>query len=580
MRVSLSPARIALLYVLVSGAWIVTSDRVLASLFSSREFLHVQTYKGLGFVVLTALLLYLLLHLREKELARADAQRHDALAARTDSERRYRMLLEEASEGIVVTDGEFRLLEVNAPASQVFGRLADHLVGRPMAEFLVAGSLDREPFRPDSLRTGRPVLAERKLIRPDSREVVVELSARQLGDGRILTIIRDLTERRRLEEQVRQSQKMEALGHLTGGIAHDLNNVLTVVLANASLVRHAIPPGDAETEQELVELEASANRGAAMVRKLLSFSRTSPITLASIDLGRLVAELEPTLRRLIPSNIAIACAADANVFVRADASALEQIVLNLATNARDAMPAGGRLTIEVRTADLPDDAPLERAAGSFGVLTVSDTGLGMDSSTRIRVFEPFFTTKAVGEGTGLGMTVAYGLVRQHRGTIVVESGKGQGTSVQVAIPAAPPAVEVPRPTAPVGSTWPRGTETVLLAEDEAPLRRTATRILERLGYTVLAAADGLEALEVYERHRGGIDLVLSDVMMPRMGGRQLFEAVRDLGGSERFLFSSGYGAEELRGLGVDETERPVLRKPWAADELAQSVRDALDAQPR
>jgi CheY-like chemotaxis protein len=369
---------------------------------------------------------------------------------------------------------------------------------------------------------------------------------------------------------------MEALGQLTGGIAHDLNNVLSVVLGNAELVGQELPPGRTDLRSDLGELTTAARRGAAMIRKLLTFSRAAPLELVTLDLGATVAESGATLRRFLPAAIEVTISVPREpVRVRADRGSVEQILMNLVTNSRDAMPAGGHLQIEVRRRVAAGEDEDEDGGATSGSLIVRDDGAGMDEGTRSRIFEPFFTTKPPPVGTGLGMTMIHGLVRQQGGIIDVTSAPGRGTTVTISLPLASDTA----PGAPADGEsreLPRGTETIMVVEDEAPLRRAAARLLERLGYTVVTASDGEEALTVFRAQDCHIDLVLSDIVMPRMGGRALLEALRREGRPVRFLFTSGYGGEEL-GEHADPDAPALIRKPWSLSELALKLREVLDA---
>ena len=508
---------------------------------------------------------------------------HD-LTARVEAERalelsedRYRTLMTEAADAFVLMEVGGRFVEVNPKACELSGYSRDELLARSITDLVAADDLAEVPLRDDELRAGRTVIQERTIRSRDGTRTRVEISARIVADGRIQAVIRDVSERHRLAEQLRQAQKMEAIGQLTGGIAHDLNNVLGVVLANSGLLRDALPADRDDMLADLGEIEGAAKRGASMIGKLMSFSRQAPLEMTAVDLGGIVDRVVDTLRRLLPTHIAVvADRVPAPVVVRADPIAVEQILLNLATNARDAMPAGGSLRVRVSAVTLRDGEGDDVAGGEFGCFTISDDGAGMSEEVRARVFEPFFTTKPASQGTGLGMAMVYGLVRQQGGTISLRSAPGAGTTVRVCLPAAQP-----RDAAGTGAAardrWPGGTETILFVEDEAPLRRAGTRILERLGYTVLTAADGEDALDVIRHDPRAIDLVISDIVMPRLSGRGLLERLRLEGRRLRFLFSSGYGGEEIAELGGEvDGAAPLLRKPWSAEELATKVRELLD----
>jgi len=492
-----------------------------------------------------------------------------------ESEANYRRALEQASDAIVVSDRQGVILEVNARTEEILGYSREAIIGKRLEDFLPAEERERKPLRLRDLVEGRSLLSERRLQRRNGSIAEVEISTRDLGDGRFQAIVRDISERRRLEEQLRQAQKMEAVGQLTGGIAHDLNNLLTVVLANSEMIAAALPAGLEELTGDLGELQAAARRGAQMIRKLLSFSRHAPLTYQVLDLGRLVEDLLGTLRRLLPAHIEVALTRDAEpVKVLADAGALEQVLLNLATNARDALPRGGTIRIETRRVDVarPPDTALP---GSYACLSVHDDGLGMDDRVKARMFEPFFTTKPPGEGSGLGMSMIYGLTQQHGGFLELDSLLGRGTTVRIYLPLArddQPLVELG--SAPTGLRG--GQEQILLVEDEDGLRRVAQRALEKVGYRVLTASDGMEALDTYRQHAGSIDLIITDVVMPKLGGLALYRTLRQEGHPVRFLFTSGYAADEIIRGDLPDSELSLVQKPWTLADLTHRVREVLD----
>jgi PAS domain S-box-containing protein len=492
-----------------------------------------------------------------------------------ESEANYRRALEQASDAIVVSDRQGSILEANARAEEILGYHREEIVGRRLEDFLPPEERDRKPLRLRDLLDGGSVLSERRLQRKSGSMADVEISARDLGDGRFQAIIRDISERRRLEEQLRQAQKMEAVGQLTGGIAHDLNNLLTVVLANSEMMATELPAGRGDLQADLGELQSAARRGAQMIRKLLSFSRHAPLTYQVLDLGRVVEDLLGTLRRLLPAHIEVAFTREREVVkVLADAGAIEQVVLNLATNARDAMPRGGTLRLETHRVHV--SRPLGGALpGSYACVSVRDDGIGMDDRVRARAFEPFFTTKPPSEGSGLGMAMIYGLTQQHGGFLELDSELGRGTTVRVYFPLA----RDDQPLAELGVTSPvlhGGAEQILLVEDEDGLRRVAQRALERMGYRVLTAADGMEALEAYRGRTDTIDLIITDVVMPKLGGLALYRTLRQEGHAVRFLFTSGYAAHEIMRGDLPDGELALLQKPWTLADLTQRVRDVLD----
>jgi two-component system, cell cycle sensor histidine kinase and response regulator CckA len=393
----------------------------------------------------------------------------------------------------------------------------------------------------------------------------------------------EISERRWLESQLRQAQKLEIVGQLAGGIAHDFNNILAVILANTEMLRSSLPFDRPDLIDSVDKIRAAASGGAGMVRGLLTFSRRADLTVTALDLREVVANTGQMVRALLPDDVEIKIVVPpAACPVRGDAAALQQLLLNLVTNARDAMPSGGTLIIEAMQhptdQSFPESVPWVNAE-AFYCVAVSDTGVGMDQTTVEKIFEPFFTTKAPGAGTGLGMAMVYGIAKQHGGFVHVYSELGAGTSVKLYLPkSAEGAVAA---TVATGETAPHpgGGETILLVEDRDELRGTTRRVLERLGYTVVEAVDGEDALAKQRAHAGAIDLVLSDVLMPKLTGPALFRAVRETDPGMRFLFTSGYSENDIAMRSLLDPGVPFVAKPWAIADLARQVRAALDGPP-
>jgi signal transduction histidine kinase len=395
-----------------------------------------------------------------------------------------------------------------------------------------------------------------------------------------LVVLRDVTTHRLLEERLQQSQKMEALGKLTGGIAHDFNNVLTVILNGAEILAETIPKEFAEAHAELREIETSGRRAAGMVRRLLGFSRRGYLRFETVDVRQFTEDALSIMRRMVTDDVWIWSKVEAGLGnVRADPAALQQIFLNVVANARDAMPDGGELSIEVGPVEL-DESHRERypwvLPGRYERVSLSDTGVGMTEETLSRIFEPFYTTKGPEAGTGLGMAMVYGLMKQHRGLVHVHSRPGQGTRVELFFPSSAAAGHAASDHVAARTDASRDGGTILVIEDEPALRRGMERILTAAGYHVLLARDGRDGIESYRRHHARIDLVVSDLVMPRLGGREVLEEIRGSGDPCPFLLITGYGAEslsELRGRGVS-----MLTKPWTQRDLLEAVRDAMEGQ--
>jgi len=499
-----------------------------------------------------------------------------------ESERKYRLLFETNPEPMFVYDFDtLRILAVNGAAVVRYGHTEP--------EFLQLTLRDIRP--PEEQARLDEELAQRSAdgaVRTGVRHWTkqgkrfdVDLIARPLefaGRRARLVLARDVSAQRQLEEQLRQSQKMEAVGQLAGGIAHDFNNLLTAILGSTQLLLHSTPPGDPRRE-DAEEIRHAGLRAAELTRQLLAFSRRQVLAPKVLDLNAVVANVDRMLRRLLGEDVELVTSLQpAAGAVNADPGQLEQVLLNLAVNARDAMPGGGRLSIGTTRVTFQEE-PAERRhrmpAGDYVCLAVADTGVGMDETTQAHLFEPFFTTKEVGKGTGLGLATVYGIVKQSGGYIWVYSEVGHGTTVKVYLPRVPGVAEAPAPAAepkPVRG----GDETVLLVEDAAPVRALARRILEARGYRVLDAPDGPSALDLSARHGGGIDILVTDVVMPGMSGRELAERLAPERARMKVLYTSGFTDDAMVRQGVLNAGVAFLQKPFVPDTLARKVREVLD----
>ncbi len=505
---------------------------------------------------------------------------------------RYAEVLDTAPDGIISIDGDQTIRIFNRGAERIFGYSATEVLGKPLTTLLpprVAGVhqqyVDAFVAGADVSRTmagGEPLAARRK----DGSLIHLELAiSKHTERGHVFctAVVRDVTERLGLEAQLRQAQKMEEVGQLTGGIAHDFNNVLTVIISNGEVIERATPP-DAAYREDLTELLGAAKRGARLVSRLLQFSRREVLSMKPTGLGGIITEVVPMVERLLDPSIQFEVSdrtAPTDV-VMVDRGAVEQMVLNLCTNARDAMPGGGTLTVDCSSTVL--DAGYHAThpwvtPGRYTLLSVTDTGSGMDEATQRRVFEPFFTTKEAGKGTGLGLSMVYGLMKQHGGMAHVYSEPGEGTTIKLYFPIVADA-EAPaegHPERPKNEAVTRGSETVLVVEDDEGIRRATRRALEGHGYAVLTAADGEEALEVLERETGRVALVISDLAMPKLGGRQLAAAMRQTGAEIPILFTSGHSREAAMDNGLP-SDAHFLQKPWTLQNLFTYVRRVLDGE--
>src|SRR5216110_2815616 len=499
-----------------------------------------------------------------------------------ESERKYRLLFETNPEPMFVYDFEtLRILAVNGAAIARYGYSEAEFMALTIRDLWPVeeqGRLEQElARRPDegAVRTGVRHRAK------DGRLFEVDLVARPLefaGRRARLVLARDVTAQRHLENQLRQSQKMEAVGQLAGGIAHDFNNLLTAILGSTQLLLQATPPGDVRRE-DVEEIRNAGLRAAELTRQLLAFSRRQVLAPKVLELNAVVANMDKMLRRLIGDDVELATALHAEAgAVNADPGQLEQVLLNLVVNARDAMPGGGRVLIETTRMTLRDELVERRhrlPPGDYVCLAVTASGLGMDEATQAHLFEPFFTTKEVGKGTGLGLATVYGIVKQSGGYIWVYSEPGRGTTVKVYLPRVRGAAEPPLP-APEPPPLRGGNETVLLVEDAAPVRTLARRSLEARGYTVLDAADGPSAIELSRRHSGVIDALVTDVVMPGMSGRELAERLAPTRPEMKVLYTSGYTDDAMVRQGVLSAGVAFLQKPFVPDTLARKVREVLD----
>jgi signal transduction histidine kinase len=385
------------------------------------------------------------------------------------------------------------------------------------------------------------------------------------------------------EERLQQSQKMEAIGTLAGGVAHDFNNLLTAILGNTHLALRTLQSDD-PMQLRLVEVEKAANRAAVLTRQLLAFSRRQYLERHTINLNEIINEIMKFLRRIIGEDIEVRVTAASNLSaVYADPAQIEQVIMNLAVNARDAMPEGGTLTIETSNIELDESYRRQYPyvePGKYVQIRVSDTGTGIEAETQKRIFEPFFTTKEVDKGTGLGLSMVYGIVKQHDGHINVYSEVGHGTTFNIYLPVVESAVEEEMPEVQLPLLG--GTETILVAEDEEALRNLARNILEGLDYTVLLAKNGEEVIEIYKANSERIKMLLLDVVMPRMGGIEAYERIRELGGDVPLIFMTGYSSETVQSRFVEQNElmaeldAVVLQKPYTVEGLGRKVREVLD----
>lgn len=515
--------------------------------------------------------------------AMADAlERWRLLDALRVSEARYRALFEQSVDAVFVTSREGEIIEVNAAAVELSGGRHQDMVGHNMRE-MYANPAEREQVQQEIERLGAVKEHEFHFRRRDGsvRDCCLTANAHRGRNGQIVgyqEIVRDITDRHQLEEALRQAQKMDALGRLAGGVAHDFNNMLTAILGCADML--LLQAGTSESMVvDLREIQHAAERAAALTRQLLAFSRKQHLRLLPIDVNSIVVETTHLLRRTLGDEICVTLALCEDLPpIQADATQFEQVLMNLAINARDAMPRGGTLTIETSRVEraTANARPAAEASSDARVqLVVRDTGHGMNADTKARLFEPFFTTKGEGRGTGLGLATAYGIVRQFGGAIAVDSEVGQGTTFTLTFPATTMHADSPVEPEPPPTTL-VGTETVWLVEDDETVRAYATRVLERFGYRVQEAMSASDALSMAHDHQGPIHLLLTDVIMPGMDGRDLADWFSALHPETRVLYMTGYADKAVSS---DESrQRDVLEKPFTSTNLLRKVREVLDGQ--
>ena len=527
---------------------------------------------------------------RTAELAKANEalqaeiiERSHAEEALRKSEERFRSIVEGNFDAIHVLDPDGRFTYSSPSVERITGYKPDDIIGKYFKYFIAETDIPKAEQAFYGMMSGKTMeMVALEAIKKDGTPFIIEANGSPIIKDRkiidIQVVYRDITEKRMLAEQLRQSQKMEAIGQLAGGIAHDFNNILTAIIGYGTLLLRK-NQGDNLVNEYSSEIITSANRAAALTRDLLTFSRKHTINPQPALLNELIKMVERILARVLGEHIELkVILADENLIVKMDTTQIEHVFLNLATNARDAMPEGGKLTIDVGHVELGNkfiDAHTYGIQGQYALITFADTGIGMDKNIQSRIFEPFFTTKPVGKGTGLGLSMVYGAIKQHNGYITVYSEPGHGTVFKIYLPLSEEVVlDEERKLAAVAA--PKGNmETILLAEDDPDTRRTIKAVLEEYNYKVIEAMDGSDAISKFMEKKDEISLLILDTIMPKVGGKQVYEGIKKIDPNIKAIFISGYTADMIKARDLLETGFDLLPKPIAPDKLLIKIREVI-----
>jgi len=500
-----------------------------------------------------------------------------------ENKKKFRELVEEINDVIFRTDENGHFTYVS-PVIRTFGLDPAEMVGRPFKQFVHPNDVDEIANQFSKLMSGAIIPFEYRILTKSGKSVWIRTSSKPLFEAGIFKGIQgvatDISEERSLRNQLYQSQKLESIGQLAGGVAHDFNNMLSIIINYGQELQGELNQSD-PLQEAADEIVKAGRRSAELTRQLLAFSRRQTLQPVVLNLNAVIKNLEKMLRRLIGEDIVLKTFYDEELEkVRVDPGQIEQVVINIAVNAREAMPRGGKLTIETRNTEFDEALVLAHTGnitpGKYVMLSISDNGCGMDQETRKRIFEPFFTTREKGKGTGLGLSTVYGIVKQSSGNIWVYSEPGKGTTFKIYLPQLVADENiykaVPKKKATAG-----GAETILLVEDEPSILKMTRRMLEKTGYNVLSAATPSEAMEKAKDHSGAIDMLMTDVVMPEMNGRELAGQIRVLFPGIRLLFMSGYTASVIAHKGILDDGVTFIQKPFSMADLTEKVRDVLDS---
>ncbi len=555
----------------------INLDPVYADIRKQQATVWFLTFAGAFLLYVT---LYWIVRRASNKLVAQEQELQDSYDIIESARKEWEETFETINDAITIHDSDFNIIRANKAAEELLGLPYLTITRQKCYESYHGTGCPPEGCPScQTLQTG--VASTTQLFEPQlNKYIEIKAIPRLNASGKLIGLIhvvRDVTEHKKLEDQLRHIQKMEAIGTLAGGIAHDFNNVLNVIMGYSDILYRSLDK-DNPLRASIDEIIVAAERAAHLTRSLLAFSRKEVIEKRLCNINEIVIGVKKMLTRIIGENIEVSTRlAEREITVMADSGQLEQMLINLATNARDAMPDGGMFIIETEVIELDSEFIQVYGYGTpgrYALISVTDTGIGMDEQTRIKIFEPFFTTKEVGKGTGLGLSIVYGTVKQHGGYINVYSEPGKGTTFKVYLPLSVTAADesIPATENPIKG----GTETILIAEDDKAILKLTGSVLEQFGYRVIPAVDGEDALAKYHDNRGKINLVLLDIMMPKKKGQEVYDEIRKFTPGMKALFFSGYTADVLNKKGMLEKEINFISKPVSVNELLRRVREVLD----
>ena len=501
-----------------------------------------------------------------------------------ESEKKYRTLFEESKDIVFIVDVHGKIIDINPTGTELLGYTRTEILAPDFINRLRISPKTRAQFRKTLEKHAFVKDSEIELSRKDGEKLVFHVSAslRQDDMGRISGyrgIAHDLTERKRLEQQLLLAQKLESIGILAGGVAHDFNNLLTAISGYGQVIRDIIPSDDELLQESIGQVLRAAGRAAELTKNLLAFSRKQFMNPKPVQVDTIIHNTFDLIKKILGENIELStCFSDKSLLVRADTGQMEQVLMNLATNARDAMPSGGHMHITTREVIIQEGFETKyglTAPGIYALISVSDTGMGIDDKSQERVFEPFYTTKEIGKGTGLGLSIIYGIVKQHNGSAHIKSEPGKGTTISIYLPTIEE-VHICREKRHNAKHSVEGDETILVTEDDEIVKTFLVKILERVGYNVITAKDGEDGVSRFKEHADDISLVLTDVVMPKKNGKEIIEEIKKIKPEMKVIFISGYTKDIIHQKGIIEKDTAFITKPFQKADLLQRVREVLD----